>query len=306
MSENGSPNQQASMEPSADKRPIPGNGSPPQGGRSLQASESSEGNLITIAWTVFVVGVVAVGFINENVANPMWRTWIYVVIVALIVGAAIFYFRKFRPVAEVVNFSGVLLFGFIPLLLAILFAQTARFFLLKAGAVLFLSILPGWLYLQFVAVRGKTLQDEYILHLYRLHIDHYCHLPPPPHESPFGKLRQEYNCGDEKTLADNLYLRKFEGVYGRPTISGSRENLLPVLLMTLLVSVIWTVILAPEVITGLDLVPGGVVSSGLPALPGEALAFGFTGAYFFVLQMLARRYFQNDLKTSAYINGIGL
>jgi hypothetical protein len=44
------------------------------------------------------------------------------------------------------------------------------------------------------------------------------------------------------------------------------------------------------------------VLSGRPALPTDALRFAFAGSYFFILQMLIRRYFQDDLKTTAYIN----
>jgi hypothetical protein len=71
MSESDSSNRQTPMEPSVDKSPISENGSPSQAIGSRQASESSAGNLITIAWLVIVVGIVAVGFINENVENPI-------------------------------------------------------------------------------------------------------------------------------------------------------------------------------------------------------------------------------------------
>ena len=37
-------------------------------------------------------------------------------------------------------------------------------------------------------------------------------------------------------------------------------------------------------------------------MPTQTFAFAFLGAYFYILQMLVRRYFQNDLKSTAYIN----
>jgi predicted neutral ceramidase superfamily lipid hydrolase len=47
-----------------------------------------------------------------------------------------------------------------------------------------------------------------------------------------------------------------------------------------------------------------LVPSGQPPLPGDALRYGFAGAYWYILQMLVRRYFQNDLKTAAYISAL--
>src|SRR6266511_2300103 len=41
-------------------------------------------------------------------------------------------------------------------------------------------LLPGWLYLQFIAVKGTGLYDEYVLNLYRLRIDDVANLPKPP------------------------------------------------------------------------------------------------------------------------------
>jgi hypothetical protein len=44
-----------------------------------------------------------------------------------------------------------------------------------------------------------------------------------------------------------------------------------------------------------------VTLSGKPILPVEALRFAFFGSYVFVIEILIRRYFQDDLKTSAYL-----
>jgi hypothetical protein len=46
-----------------------------------------------------------------------------------------------------------------------------------------------------------------------------------------------------------------------------------------------------------------VTLSGRPVLPTDALRFGFLGAYFFIIEMITRRYFQDDLKTAPYLNG---
>ena len=58
--------------------------------------------------------------------------------------------------------------------------RPSQVFLLKAFLVCFLSLLPGWLYLQFIAVKGTGLYDEYVLNLYRLRIDDVANLPKPP------------------------------------------------------------------------------------------------------------------------------
>ena len=46
---------------------------------------------------------------------------------------------------------------------------------------------------------------------------------------------------------------------------------------------------------------GPLPFSGRPSSRRRALRFGFVGAYWFVLQDVVRRYFRDDLKTSAYV-----
>ena len=36
----------------------------------------------------------------------------------------------------------------------------------------------------------------------------------------------------------------------------------------------------------------------------DALRFGFLGSYFFLMSLLIRRYFQNDLRPGAYLGGL--
>ena len=57
----------------------------------------------------------------------------------------------------------------------------------------------------------------------------------------------------------------------------------------------------PEPILGKEVLPSFDLN-GKPVIPVETFRFAFLGAYFYVLQMLVRRYFQNDLKTSAYLS----
>lgn len=232
------------------------------------------------------------------------------VVVFLTAIGLLFYFHKNRTVAWATNFMALLLATSVLALVPIVFRQGEQVLLLKIGAAVFLSLLPSWLYLQFIAVKGKALGDEYVLNLYRLKADDYCNLPEPAPDSVYHERWQKCHKKDTDSQPTNLYMRKFDGLFGEALGSSAknssgrfqRENLFPVLFTTLLISVGWVVILQPEAVFGLPLLPTEPILSGVPALPGTALAYGFVGAYFFIIQMLIRRYFQDDLKTSAYIN----
>jgi hypothetical protein len=201
-------------------------------------------------------------------------------------------------------------------------------FLLKIYLVMFMAVLPGWLFLQFISVKGTGLYDEFVLNLYRLRIDEVSNLPKPPPGSPYWK---EWDAAVPPNLPDenvsrNIYLRKFEGAYGRGTVPESRrrrrfdDNLTPlkrtklserigtdafspVVLATALFAVGWTVVVQPELARDLNIFVN-LPLSGLPDLPEEALRFGFLGSYAFVIQNLVRRYFQMDLRNHAYVSAI--
>jgi hypothetical protein len=64
-----------------------------------------------------------------------------------------------------------------------------------------------------------------------------------------------------------------------------------VFLTTAILAVGWTAVLA-----------GDMVARDARPLPVDLLRFAFMGAYAFIIQMLIRRYFQSDLKPSAYIS----
>lgn len=73
------------------------------------------------------------------------------------------------------------------------------------------------------------------------------------------------------------------------------------LLATVLLCVGWALVVQPELYRDIDLL-GSLPFSGRPKLPVEALAYGFVGAYWFILQDVIRRYFRDDLKTAAYVS----
>ena len=80
-----------------------------------------------------------------------------------------------------------LVVALIALLPVLYLGNDERIYFLKLSAIVFLSLLPGLLYLQFVVVKGLGLRSEYILALHRLHIDRYENLPTPPVGSLFHR-----------------------------------------------------------------------------------------------------------------------
>lgn len=206
----------------------------------------------------------------------------------------------------------MLLFGVVVLVLvpSVALSDEARLFLLKLLAAAVMSFLPGWIYLQFIRNKGESLYDEFVLNLFRLHIDAYRNLPAPPEHTSYYRPWKRQHAKLRTKTKDNLYRRKFEAIYGRSAVStfdkiydrrklrDKTETFSPVLLATLLLCLGWALVLQPE---PLDLF-GQIELSGAPVLPYEALQFGFLGSYFFILQDLLRRYFREDLKTAAYIS----
>jgi hypothetical protein len=248
---------------------------------------------------VVAIGVIGIPIINQQVQSKALRTWIFTGITAgvliFLAGRLLYDYRKNPAVARTTAFIAMfLVVGLSTLLPVVVLSAEDRVLLLKLGAILVLSLIPALLYLQFIMVRGQTAKLEYIQNLHRLRIDSKEHLPEP----------------NDDTSTSNLYLEKFYGLYGRIQ-SGDKqqvrikgETLLPVLLTTLLLAVGWAFVFAPEIIFGRRLFPGSLVLIGKPIVPTEPLRYGLAGAYFYILQMLIRRYFQDDLKTSAYINAM--
>ena len=196
---------------------------------------------------------------------------------------------------------------------AILFGHSGRIVLLKLGVAAILSALPGWLYVQFIKNKGQSLYDEYVINLFRLHIDEYRNLPAPPQHTSYYKPWKEEHDKLECRTKDNLYRKKFETVYGRSSVStlplisdrsyarDRTETFAPVVLATALLCLGWVLVLQPELLRDAGFL-SGVEMSGRPRFAAEALRFGFIGAYAFILQDLVRRYFRDDLKTAAYIS----
>lgn len=169
--------------------------------------------------------------------------------------------------------------------------------------IIYFSFLPPWLYLQFLATKGKTIWDEFVLALFRLQVDDYAHLPRPPVDSYYYTIWKEArnNHPELRELAgSNTYQKKFEARFGpvggkllTDSVSFRGENLWPVAMATLLIALGWVMVAMPQA--------AGLPPSWPAHVPLEPIRYGFLGSYFYILQMLVRRYFHNDLKTDAYV-----
>ena len=166
---------------------------------------------------------------------------------------------------------------------------------LKLFAVWCLSFLPGWLYVRFLGQRAGALWDEYVLYLHRLGWDRPAHLPKPSRTSDFYKewLDDEGNLQPKE---QNIYRQKFIAYYGRSIPESSTrsnfsvrtETMFPVFLATIVLAVCWVSVLWD---TGSAADPAGI---------WDILKFAFLGAYAFIVQSLIRRFYQSDLRPSAY------
>jgi hypothetical protein len=178
---------------------------------------------------------------------------------------------------------------------------------LKLFTLWCLAFLPGWLYVRFLDLRARALWSEYVLSLHRLGWDLPWHLPMPPVASAFY---DQWALGPHGRPADNIYRQKFEAYYGRQITSAtehrqagprsdaegrpggnyrvSSESLFPMFLATAVLAVGWAAVLWDT----------GFVSD--PSGPWDVLKYGFLGSYAFVTSMLIRRFFQSDLRPSAY------
>ena len=196
------------------------------------------------------------------------------------------------------------------------YPQTWGVSALKFFALWCLSFLPGWLYVRFIGMRAKALWNEYVLNLHRLGWDRPQSLPEPP---PTSEFHDRWKQARHPQLdGGTIYQQKFEAYYGRDVTraaikdrqsstpdetqtdhSGhdeeyrvSGESLFPVFLATAVLAVGWSAVLWD---TRFVSAPDGV---------WDVLKYGFIGAYAFVTGMLIRRFYQSDLRPSAYASAV--
>ncbi len=236
--------------------------------------------------------------------------------------------RRLRPddgwqplarLRRIYDYSMFVLLVTIVVALAALLEPENKILALKLVVIAYFSLLPAILYLQFTSRKTPTVWREYVLTLFRLHSDDYGYLPEPPLASRYyepwrqARLeRVETTVGDEheEREEENVYRRRFEELYGplpdphdlRRAVGLERAHRLQVMVATFLFTLGWIFVVQPETAFGHQITLGDFDLRGLPTIPEESIAFAFLGAYFFVLQMLVRRFFQNDLKATAYVS----
>ena len=127
-------------------------------------------------------------------------------------------------------FAGVVL---IVVVLAILLEGDDKIVALKVFAVIYFSLLPAILYLQFTARKTPTVWREYVLTLFRLHADDYSNLPEPPQTSRYHAPWKQARCvlagsvdGAQHALREqqNVYRRRFEEQYGPLSLHEDRRD----------------------------------------------------------------------------------
>ncbi|MGX5653407.1 hypothetical protein ACWKWC_01375 [Geodermatophilus nigrescens] len=167
----------------------------------------------------------------------------------------------------------------------------------QAFAVLLLGLLPGFLYLRFIRFRIGPLCDEYVQVLHRLGVDEPRFLPEPSRSS--AAWRRWYESGGPGyRCRPSSYQSRFVGQYGRWPASDddlhrdTLSRLASVYLCVATLTVCWAFVVWSAPVA--DTLPRSV----------DALRAGFLGAYFFLLSLLIRRYFQNDLRPGAYLAGV--
>ena len=172
---------------------------------------------------------------------------------------------------------------------------------LKVAAVAVLAFLPGWLYVRFLGQRAGALWNEYVLNLHRLAWDEPGFLPRPPCSSAYYDEWASARKGTCPAAADemakvNIYQQKFDAYYGRSVseidpgqnFTVRVDMLFPVFLATLVLAIGWTAVL------------WDANFAAAPSSVWDVAKYAFVGAYIFALQSLIRRFFQSDLRPSAY------
>jgi hypothetical protein len=172
---------------------------------------------------------------------------------------------------------------------------------LKVAAVAVLAFLPGWLYVRFLGQRAGALWNEYVLNLHRLAWDEPGFLPAPPCASPYfdewwAARKEACPVAAGEMAKVNIYQQKFDAYYGRSVSAIDPETdftvrvdmLFPVFLATLVLAIGWTAVL------------WDADFAAAPSSVWDVAKYAFVGAYIFALQSLLRRFFQSDLRPSAY------
>lgn len=172
--------------------------------------------------------------------------------------------------------------------------------LFRIVAVWALAFAPGWVFVLFLGERVPILWRQYVLDLHRLYGDRPQDLPRPPFgSSEFAAWR---TVGGEAASARGwVFQEKFDWRYGA-SVSDSAvdrqsrvraEALVPVFLLSGLLSVGWTVLLWWA--------PGEVLDA---TAFRTSLLLGFVGAYLYCVQAVVRGFVRSDLRAGTYVASV--
>jgi hypothetical protein len=325
--------------PQADEEAPNDDSAPPTAGAGTSPTTEAGVRAMLLAFYFFGAIVYSAAVFGRLPPGP-WRRG---VTITLVVAAVVLFIAaphldrfqrwlnvKLPPLGRVAGDLAVFLLVVAAIVLAAVWLkQDDQIVLLKLFAVLYFSLLPAFLFLQFSSRKTLTIWKEYVANLYRLGADEPASLPRPSQLSRFydqwhdacderGVTLPEQHKDDGANTEDdvtkieeaNVYRRKFEDLFGpvpkledQHTVASLKSvNKLQVVVTTVLVTIGWMFVLTPQSLYEHSITPGDFTLKHLPEVPATTFAFAFLGAYFYILQMLVRRYFQNDLKATAYIN----
>jgi hypothetical protein len=174
-------------------------------------------------------------------------------------------------------------------------------------AVVALAAPAVLLCLRFTVSRVSALWAEYVMNLFHLGVDNPAALPEPPAQSVYHQTWRA--SGGELDDTGNLYVRKFEAIYGTGVlraahgygrVRASGDALGPAVVVTLLCVIGWWAVLHPasdETSSLVDLLSSGdtVRSSALAAQAA------FVGAYLVALGLLIQDYLGSSVRQSTFI-----
>jgi hypothetical protein len=132
------------------------------------------------------------------------------------------------------------------------------------------SVLPAMMYFLFYRVAARTLREAFLREIVQ--------------------INPSVDTIDD---AENLFGARLDDVYGNLDAPRSLIGThLPILVSTILITMGWLIVLPPFGTTGSG--DGSLLPRATPT------SFGFLGAYFYVLNMVFRRYVRSDLGPKAY------
>jgi hypothetical protein len=249
---------------------------------------------VAVFWTAIIGWVVISNVVD---ANPGLSPWIWIVagvVMVLVMVTAYIVMTEQEPfVGRLVAQTMTLVFVLI-VSVGIPTATVWRFadedFWSMSGLDVFVrlsqiaiisvaSMLPGLLFFFFDRQKLSTLRNRFERQIFRL----------DPNVESLADVDARYGRQLDET---------FGGSKSGEGLRLARQRRLPILIGTIVLSISWTIALAPVSSLPDDLTPAGIGEVLAPH--PDPVSFGFLGAYFYSLNLVWRRYTRSDLRPKAY------